>query len=177
MVSNTPKGEEIRKYFIDFENQAKELMQQHIDATKELMDTLATEHKFVLTEEEKNAIQEDFSASFSDDSACEEVIGKYAKKGYIMDPHTATCMGAYESLREKSIPTVVYSTAEWTKFSPAVAKALGKDVKGDIEALQWVSEHANVPVPNMINALFEKPVKHKIVVEKSDIRQEMLNFI
>jgi threonine synthase len=145
--------------------------------TKELMDALANENKFTLTDIEKASLQEDFAASFSDDTVCESVIGAYAKKGYIMDPHTATCMGAYETLRDKNFPTVVYSTAEWTKFSPAVAKALGKTVEGDIEALQWVSENSNVTVPDMIHGLFAKPIKHDIVVSKESIKEEMLNFL
>ena len=122
-------------------------------------------------------IQEDFSASYSDDPECENVIGEYAQKGYIMDPHTATCMKAYETLREKPLKTVVYSTAEWTKFSPAVSKALGKEVDGDIEGLKWISESAHVKVPGMINALFDKPIKHTVVVEKENIKGEMLNFL
>ena len=145
--------------------------------TKELMDELATDGKYQLTSDELASLREDFDASFSDDEACEAVIGAYAKKGYIMDPHTATCMRAYESLREKDLKTVVYSTAEWTKFSPAVAKALGKEVEGDIEALKWVSAHANVSVPPMINGLFSKPVIHTVVVEKEFIKGEMLNFL
>jgi len=145
--------------------------------TKELMDALASENKFKLTDTEKASLQEDFSASFSDDTVCQEVIGRYAKKGYIMDPHTATCMGAYATLRDKKLPTVVYSTAEWTKFSPAVAKALGKVVEGDIEALKWVSENTNVTVPMMINGLFTKSINHNIVVSKESIKGEMLNFL
>ena len=145
--------------------------------TKELMDNLATQDKFTLTEEEQASLQEDFSASFSDDEVCEKVVGDYAKKGYIMDPHTATCMGAYETLREKDLTTVVYSTAEWTKFSPSVAKSLGKVVKDDVEALSWISTHMNVPVPSMINGLFDKPINHSVIVKKEFIKAEMLNFL
>ena len=94
-----------------------------------------------------------------------------------MDPHTATCMRAYEDLREKNLKTVVYSTAEWTKFSPAVAKALGHEVNGDTEALKWVSENTNVTVPAMITGLFNKPVIHSVVVAKESIKGEMLNFL
>ena len=147
------------------------------ERTKALMDALANEGKFSLTEAELASIREDFDASFSDDSVCESVIGSYAKKGYIMDPHTATCMGAYEKLRDKPLKTVVYSTAEWTKFSPAVAKALGYSASGDIDALKWVEAHADVSVPVMIRELFEKPVVHKTVVEKDKIKEEMLNFL
>lgn len=145
--------------------------------TKELMESLTSENKFVLTTEEKNALQEDFAASFSDDSICEEVVGRYAKKGYIMDPHTATCIDAYESLREKKLITVIYSTAEWTKFSPAVSKALGNEVKDDTAALKWVSAHSEVTVPSMIDGLFLKPIVHSVIVEKEFIKNEMLNFI
>lgn len=145
--------------------------------TKELMDSLANEGKYQLTNDEIAAIQEDFAASFSDDEECESVVGAYAKKGYIMDPHTATCMKAYETLREKPLKTVVYSTAEWTKFSPAVSKALGEEVEGDIEALKRVSESAHVNVPAMIRGLFDKPVKHTVVVDKKDIKGEMLSFL
>ncbi|MDD3592867.1 MAG: threonine synthase, partial [Sulfurovum sp.] len=111
------------------------------------------------------------------DTECENVIGEYAKKGYIMDPHTATCIRAYRTLRGNNLKTVVYSTAEWTKFSPAVSKALGKEVKGDIAALKSVSESANVTVPDMIVALFDRPINHTVVVDKENIKGEMLSFL
>ncbi|MFT7824784.1 MAG: threonine synthase [Sulfurimonas sp.] len=145
--------------------------------TRELMESLAHEGKYQLTEDEITAIQEDFSASFSNDAECESVVGAYAKKDYIMDPHTATCIKAYETLREKPLKTVVYSTAEWTKFSPAVSRALGKEVDGDIAALKSVSEAAHATVPGMISELFDKPIKHMVVVDKENIKKEILNFL
>ncbi|HIP28912.1 MAG TPA: threonine synthase [Sulfurovum sp.] len=147
------------------------------ERTKELMELLEKEDKFKLSDSELLILQEDFDASFSDDYECNTVIGKYAKNGYIMDPHTATCMKAYENLREKGLMTIVYSTAEWTKFSPAVSKALGVEVPHDTDALKWVSEHTNVTVPAMISGLFSKPIIHTVVVEKESIKGEMLNFL
>jgi len=145
--------------------------------TKELMDALAKEGKYQLSKEELALLQEDFAATFSNDTEGEAVIAKYAKKGYIMDPHTATCMKAYETLRDEKLPAVVYSTAEWTKFSTTVSKALGKEVKDDREALEFVATEANMSVPPMIIGLFDKTVKHTIVVEKESIKGEMLNFL
>ncbi len=145
--------------------------------TKELMDALAAEGKYTLSTEELASLREDFDASYSDDDACEAVVAKYAKKGYIMEPHTATCMRAYDTLREKKLKTIVYSTAEWTKFSPAVSKALGHDVKEDTEALKWVSTSTNVSVPKMIEGLFVKPIIHSVVVRKENIKEEMLSFL
>ncbi|KYJ87505.1 threonine synthase [Sulfurovum riftiae] len=145
--------------------------------TRELMEDLNRNNRFQLTAEELASLQEDFAATFSSDEEGEAVIAAYAKKGYIMDPHTATCLKAYETLREEKTPTILYSTAEWTKFSTTVSKALGHEVQSDVEALAWVSQHAGVPVPSMINDLFRKPVIHDIVVEKEDIKGEMLNFL
>jgi len=145
--------------------------------TKALMEALSSEGKYQLTDAELASLQEDFTANFSTDEEGESYIAKYADKGYIMDPHTATCMKAYEELREKELPAVVYSTAEWTKFSTTVAKALGHSVKDDLEALNWVSANAAVTVPPMITGLFNKEVKHTIVVEKASIKGEMLNFL
>ncbi len=145
--------------------------------TKELMDALADEGKYQLTDAELASLQEDFAATFSSDEEGEAIIAKYAQKGYIMDPHTATCMKAYELLREEKLPSVIYSTAEWTKFSTTVSKALGHEVKDDKEALQWVRTHADVSVPSMIEGLFDKEVKHTVVVEKESIKGEMLNFL
>ncbi len=145
--------------------------------TKELMESLANDGKYQLTKRELAQLREDFDASFSDDSECEAVVGNYAKKGYIMDPHTATCMKAYDSLREKPLKTIVYSTAEWTKFSPSVAKALGQHVTEDTQALKWVSDNTNVTVPAMITELFSKPVIHTVIVPKEGIQDEMLGFL
>ncbi|AKF24594.1 threonine synthase [Sulfurovum lithotrophicum] len=147
------------------------------ERTKELMEALNANQRFELTPEELASLQEDFAATFSNDEEGEAVIAEYAKKGYIMDPHTATCFKAYRDLREEKIPTILYSTAEWTKFSTTVSKALGHVAENDLEALKWVSEKANVPVPFMISALFGKPVIHDTIVDKEDIKGEMLNFL
>jgi len=147
------------------------------ERTRVLMEELNREKRFALTSEELASLQEDFAATFSNDEEGEAVIAEYAQKGYIMDPHTATCLKAYETLREETIPTILYSTAEWTKFSTTVSKALGHEAESDVEALSWVSTYADVTVPAMINDLFTKPVKHTVIVEKEEIKGEMLNFL
>jgi len=145
--------------------------------TKELMEALENHGKYQLNTQEIASLQEDFAASFSDDSECVATIGQYAQKGYIMDPHTATCIKSYTQLREKRLKTVIYSTAEWTKFSPVVAKALGKDITQDIEALEYIASQTHLEVPPMIKALLNKEIIHNTVVEKEGITQEMLRFL
>ncbi len=148
------------------------------ERTKELMDSLNETGKYVLTADEVASMQEDFTATFSEDDECEAYIAKYAKEGYIMDPHTATCLKSYEKRAKKNLKSVVYSTAEWTKFSTTVARALGSDkTANDTEALVWIAENTTQKVPPMIEGLFSKEIKHPIVVEKEQIKAEMLKFL
>ena len=148
------------------------------ERTKELMDSLNETGKYELTDDEQASIQEDFEATFSEDDECEAFISKYAKEGYIMDPHTATCMKSYEKRTTKDLKSVIYSTAEWTKFSTTVARALGSDkTANDTEALEWITKNTNEKVPAMIEELFSKEIKHPIVVEKEQIKDEMLKFL
>ena len=145
--------------------------------TRELMESLEANNKYELTDDELSSLREDFDATYSTDDECSHVIAKYAKDGYIMDPHTATCMKAYDKLRQEELVSVVCSTAEWTKFSMSVAKALGIDTTNDTQALNAISNQTNLPIPPMIKDLFSKDIKHETVVEKEKIKGEMLSFL
>ncbi len=146
--------------------------------TKKLMDSLNSTGKYSLTKDELKELQKDFVATYSSDSECEEEIAHYAKEGYIFDPHTATCMKSYRKREKKELKSIIYSTAEWTKFSTTVAKALGeREVKNDIEALEWIAKNSSQKVPSMIEGLFKKEIKHPLVIEKEFIKEEMLKFL
>ncbi len=146
--------------------------------TKELMESLNSSGKYTLTKDELLSLQEDFKATYSSDSEGEAEIAKYAKKGYIFDPHTATCIKSYRDREKKEIKAIIYSTAEWTKFSKTVAKALGNsEIKSDIEAIDWIEKNSNLKAPNMIRELFNKEIRHPLVVEKEQIEDEMLKFL
>ena len=148
------------------------------DRTRELMTQLDENSVYKLTKEELEALREDFDAIYSTDKEGEEVIAQFAnEEGYIMDPHTATCIKAYKNLRDDNTPTVVCSTAEWTKFSKTVAKALGIDAKNDIEAMREISSKMSIEIPKRIQELFNKRIVHNTVVDKSEIKKEMLEFL
>jgi threonine synthase len=147
--------------------------------TKELMQDLNVNNKFEMTSEETAKLQSEFSATFSDDSYGMKTIKSYLENGYLMDPHTATCIKAYENLMEKDLKNVIYSTAEWTKFSPTVLNALHEDDKKytDKEALEAITKEYNAKVPSQVDALFDSEVLHKTQIDIEDLEKEILNFI
>ncbi|WP_457674161.1 threonine synthase [Thiolapillus sp.] len=148
------------------------------DRTRELMRQLDEEHHYQLTDEEVRAMQELFCADFCTDEEGKAHIKEYFEQGYLMDPHTATCMKAHASCCTRPLHAIVYSTAEWTKFSPSIANALTGEVDThDLDALKTIARLANTEVPARIRQLFDMPVAQKTVVDKEDIEKEVLAFL
>jgi len=147
--------------------------------TRELMEDLNTKNEFHLNENEQKQIQEIFSATYSDDTYGKQTIKKYLDSGYLMEPHTATCIKAYEDLKTKDLKCVIYSTAEWTKFSPTVLNALNEDTVSysDKEALDKISSDFDAKVPAQIQELFSADIIHDTIIDIKDLEKEIVNFI
>ncbi|QKF60041.1 threonine synthase [Aliarcobacter lanthieri] len=149
------------------------------ERTKELMEDLNKNNIFSMTKDETSKLQQYFSAIYSNDTFGNTTIKEFLDIGYLMDPHTATCIKAYNELREKPLKTVVYSTAEWTKFSPTVLNALKQDSKkySDKDALEEISTKYKAILPKSIKDLFTATINHNLVIDKKDIETEIVKFI
>jgi len=148
------------------------------ERTKELMFQLDTYKHYQLNENELKQIQSIFAADFCNDDEGKQYIKDAFSNGYLMDPHTATCFKAYDTCRNQSLVTIVYSTAEWTKFSPVIANALtGEEDAHDIDALKSIAKEANIEIPAIINGLFDKAITQDVIIEKSEIEKEILSFL
>ncbi|MCK4975271.1 MAG: threonine synthase, partial [Sulfurimonas sp.] len=149
------------------------------DRTKELMDDLEVNHAYELISDELVKLQEVFAADFcTGDEGKKYIKDTFSNHGYLMDPHTATCFKSYETISNPAIKTIVYSTAEWTKFSPVIANALTGEVDAeDIIALESISKEASLEIPNMVKELFNKEIAQKTIIEKEDIEKEILKFL
>ncbi|WP_040724984.1 threonine synthase [Thiomicrorhabdus sp. Kp2] len=149
------------------------------ERTKELMLQLDSDKFYKITADELAKVQAIFAADFCSDEEGLDYIKQAFSVGYLMCPHTATCFKAYETCRkDKSIKTIAYATAEWTKFSPIIAYALtGEKFAKDIDALKLIAEKANVKMPAQIAELFDKPIAQPTVIDKGDIEKEILAFL
>lgn len=146
--------------------------------TRELMQQLDNEKYYQLNADELAQIQQIFSADYCNDDEGKQYIKAAFAKGYLMDPHTATCFKAYDTCRDKPLKTIVYSTAEWTKFSPVIANALTGEIDTrDIDALKSIASAANIEIPAVISELFEKEISQGSIIDKQDIEKEILAFL
>ena len=149
------------------------------ERTKELMENLNKNNIFEMSKIETETIKKYFSAIDSNDTFGTKTIKEFLDIGYLMDPHTATCIKAYNDLREKPLKTVIYSTAEWTKFSPTVLNALKQDNNkySDKEALEEISTKYQATLVESIKELFNAKINHSSVIEKHNIETEIVKFI
>ncbi len=163
--------------------------------TVELMNSLENEGYFELTQDELKKLREDFTADFATDGECKEIIKRYVENEYyLMDTHTATAVKTYEYLKEKgkigNNKTVVYSTAEWTKFAPSIYEALsGEDVNREIaleeeknaisdkDAIAYIEGHLKEKAPEVILELFNKEITNENIINKDEIKEEIIKFI
>ena len=148
------------------------------ERTHELMSQLIAEKYYQLNENEHAELQHYFAADFCNNEEGKKYIKEAFESGYLMDPHTATCFKAHETSRDKALIDIVYSTAEWTKFSPVIDHALtGNLDTHDIDALKSIASTADIDIPPVISDLFNKSIAQSTVIDKDHIESAILEFI
>ena len=93
------------------------------------MKKLMTEGSFKLNKEEVTNIKKDFIAIKISDEETLEIIKKFKDENdFILDPHTATAVGAFNKTKKDS-ETIILGTAHPYKFLETIKKATGKESK------------------------------------------------
>ncbi len=94
-----------------------------------LMKKLMTEGSFKLNKEEVTNIKKDFIAIKISDEETLEIIKKFKDENdFILDPHTATAVGAFNKTKKDS-ETIILGTAHPYKFLETIKKATGRESK------------------------------------------------
>ena len=142
--------------------------------TSELMQSLARDKFYKLSASELAKLREIFEADFCDDTQCAKFIKQESSRGVLIDPHTATCF----KLLDKSRLNLVISTAKWIKFTPSMIGAIKgracEDERADMIAL---SKEFRSDIPPQISRLFSAPQMHSSVVEQSEIKNAIMEWI
>ncbi len=148
------------------------------ERTCSLMQDLDSQGWYQLDPQEHAQITTLFSADFCSDAEGLAFIKQSFEQGYLLDPHTATCLKSTQSAAFANQLNVIYSTAEWTKFASVVNLAItGDHATSDAHALRNIAKTAGVEIPSVITDLFDKPVIHSQVVQPNAIETEILQFL
>ena len=113
----------------NFERLLFDVLNQDDKKVSNLMSNLLSKGSFKLNLEEVNIIKKDFCAEKTSDKETLEIIKNFSDKyNFILDPHTATAVGAAKKIKDDS-ETLILSTAHPYKFLETIKMATSKEIK------------------------------------------------
>ncbi|MCQ6279329.1 threonine synthase [Bacillus sp. EB600] len=138
----------------NFERYLYYLLDEDPTAVSALMDHFKSEGKIVVNEEHLRQVKKDFAAHGVVGEECLLTISKYyTESNYLLDPHTACGVAAYETCNEPSEVCVTLATAHPAKFNESIERC---DIKQTF--------------PEQISQLFDKPQYLEVVdADKEEI--------
>ncbi|MDE5896442.1 MAG: threonine synthase, partial [Clostridia bacterium] len=164
-----------------------ELSDRNAKLTAERMGALAEKGRYSVTQEELNAVRDNFYAGYtSEDDTVECIYEFFTEYGYPMDTHTGVAMNVAQnylkSLEDEADaeehPMVVVSTASPYKFPQDVLYALtGNDVKDSFKGIKRINLLTAMKVPESLKAIRYKPLRFKQVTTPAKMFEEVLKFV
>ncbi len=146
------------------------------------MDKLSKEGRYAITEDMKKKLT-DFYGGYATEEETFATIGNlFDNTGYLIDTHTAVaacvCNKYKEETGDKKV-TVIASTASPYKFTRSVMEAIGHgdDSKDDFALADELSEISKVPIPEAVKSIRNAEIRHKTVVDKSEMEGAVKNFL
>ena len=131
----------------NFERLLFDVLNQDDKKVSSLMSNLLFKGSFKLSSEEVNIIKKDFCAEKTSDKETLEIIKNFSDKyNFILDPHTATAVGAAKKINNGS-ETLILSTAHPYKFLETIKMATLKEIK----------------IPSQLSNTLEKKEKYDIL--------------
>ncbi|MDO4261969.1 MAG: threonine synthase [Eubacteriales bacterium] len=150
---------------------------------KELMQALAGEGRYEITEEMRGQLQ-DFCGYYASEQEAADMIAKtWRSTGYVMDTHTAVAACAHEKYAadtEDGTKTVIASTASPYKFTRSVMEAIDRERFSGMTDFELVDELyavSGVDVPKAIEEIRIAPVRHNNVCETADMENMVRRFL
>ncbi|MBE0465722.1 MAG: threonine synthase [Candidatus Desulforudis sp.] len=126
-----------------------------------------------------------FWSDFADEEeTMDEIRSTWQDHRYLIDPHTAVgkaVLDKYKAATGDNTPAVVVSTASPFKFNQAVARVLlgapETKNKTEFELLEALAAGTGLEIPPGLRGLDGKPVRHRMVVDKEQMQQAVLDIL
>jgi threonine synthase len=145
------------------------------NTVRELMEQLSFSGAYSIGESMRNNL-DSFTGEYASEAETMSSIKEvYGSSGYVIDTHTAVAYSAYTKYRRQTgdkTKTVIISTASPYKFAADVMRSIdGKcDCKDTFELIKELSRISGTAIPKGIKDLETKPVLHKTVCDKSEMK-------
>ncbi|MBS4784736.1 MAG: threonine synthase [Clostridiales bacterium] len=132
--------------------------------------------EYSVTAEALDRIREEFAAYSCDDAETLETIRRlHYSTGYVMDPHTAVAVNAYEQYRAETGDegkVLIVSTASPFKFADSVLTALREEVPdSEFDCLTKLAACSSLAVPASLAELSHLPVRFQGAVRPQEMER------
>lgn len=149
---------------------------ENAKATADMMNSLATNGKYEVTDEMKAQLKDFVGGWASEEECAAEIKRIYDKTGYVMDTHTAVASAVYHAYKEKTgdtAKTIIASTASPYKFGTSVMGAIDEKYKGmdDFALIDELEKVSGTKVPKAVEEIRSAPVLHDTVCETEDMQK------
>ena len=149
---------------------------------KELMNSLKNKGFYQINSKMKNKLK-DFYGGFAPQEESRRCIKEvFAESKYLIDPHTAVAYAVYKNYVKETgdkTKTVIVATASPFKFTKSVMESIdnryGKS--DDFELIEKMSDLIQVHIPSGIRGIEKKPIRHKIICEKEEMRTRIAEIL
>jgi threonine synthase len=145
----------------NFERYLYYLLDEDPKSVSSLMNQFKLEGKIKIGSEKLQRIQDDFAAHGVMGDECLQTIRQYYdQSNYLLDPHTACGVAAYEKCNDSHEVCVTLATAHPAKFNESIERC-----------------QINQTFPEQINQLFDQPQYQEILdADKSQIVEQLEKF-
>jgi threonine synthase len=149
---------------------------------KELINSLKEKGYYRIDSETEEKLK-DFYGGFAPQEESRQCIKEvFEKSKYLIDPHTAVAYAVYKKYIKETgdkTKTVIVSTASPFKFTKSVMESIDSRYKkfDDFELIKKMSDLTQVPIPSGIRHIGKRPIRHKIVCEKEEMRAKITEIL
>lgn len=145
-------------------------------ATADMMSALASQGKYVITDEMRAQMDGFIGGWAGEDRAAAEIRNVFEKTGYVMDTHTAVASAVYHDYRERTkdtAKTVIASTASPYKFATSVMGAIDEKYQAmdDFALIDELCKTSGIKIPKAVEEIRNAPVLHDTVCETEDMQK------
>lgn len=150
--------------------------------TEKRMDELKNCGVYAVPPKEKDLLDQEFFAGYTDEDKCSETINEvFDEYGYVLDPHTSVAYDVameFVSQTNNDNPVVILSTASPYKFAHDVLNAIkGKAPIDAFKSADILAQETAAPIPENILGLKTKEIRFNKVIDRTETVNSVMEFI
>jgi threonine synthase len=158
------------------------ISEREAQKVKELMNSLEEKGYYRIDSETKKRLKDFYGGFVSQEESRQCIKEVFEKSKYLIDPHTAVAYAVYKKYIKETgdkTKTVIVATASPFKFTKSVMESIDSryEKSDDFELIEKMSDLTQVPIPSGIRDIEKKPIRHKMVCEKEEMRAKIAEIL